>query len=189
MFIHGATAIALTRTVRLHCSAARGCVSQLIVPFVLTLVCPKETDSCASARRRPSRRHGWPLSGLESGSRSAAPDARAESTAMLQCRGSDGIAALVHVVRVGLVFDELAAGRIYPTNTDHRLALLTQPLLLGALGVALIIFGSSPTKSERSRRRIGGDAQFGRAGRGRKARFPEAAHGHIRAGNCTQVCL
>jgi hypothetical protein len=53
---------------------------------------------------------------------------------------------LVRGLWAGLVFDKLAA--VAPSNADHRLALLAQPLGLGALGVALVVFGSSPTKSE-----------------------------------------
>src|SRR5271169_1709812 len=61
------------------------------------------------------------------------------------------ISFLARRICAGPVFDELAP--------------LAQPLALGRLRVALIIFRSSPTKGERAHRRIGGDAQFSCAGR------------------------
>ena len=66
-------------------------------------------------------------------------------------RSARKILVLVRGVGLGLVFDELA--------------LIAQPLALSPLGVARIIFGGSPAKSQGARRRVCGDAQFSCAGR------------------------
>ena len=45
------------------------------------------------------------------------------------------------------MFDGLAA--VAPSNTDHRLPLIAQPLSLGALGVALVVFVRVASSPER----------------------------------------
>ena len=76
-------------------------------------------------------------------------------------RGCAKILVLVRRLWAGLVFDELA--------------LIAQSLSLSALGVALVIFGSSPTKRKSARRRVGGDAQLGHAGARRDPAAPASA--------------
>ena len=62
------------------------------------------------------------------------------------------------------MFDSLVAAAVAPSNANHRLPLLAQPLSLSRLGVALIIFGGSPAKRKGARRGVGGHAQFSCAG-------------------------
>src|ERR1700729_361704 len=93
------------------------------------------------------------------------------------------ISVLVRRISVGLVFDGLAT--VTPSNAGH-MPLVAQPLGLGRLGVALIIFRGSPTKRQRARRRVGADAQLGDAGAGRDPAAPASpmavANGEHRSG-------
>lgn len=65
--------------------------------------------------------------------------------------------ALSAVAKISFLIRRLWAGLVF-----DELDLVAQPLGLGALCVALIIFGSSPAKRKGARRRIGGHAQFSR---------------------------
>jgi hypothetical protein len=71
------------------------------------------------------------------------------------------ILVLVRRLWAGLVFDQLPR--------------IAQPLSLGALGVALIIFGGSPAEGQRARRHVGADAQFSCAGARRDPAAPASA--------------
>src|SRR5258708_2091578 len=57
--------------------------------------------------------------------------------------------------------------RLWAVRVFDELALIEQPLALNRLCVALIIFGSSPTKRKGARRRVDAHAQLSRAGAGR----------------------
>jgi hypothetical protein len=71
---------------------------------------------------------------------------------------STSVAELARRPRIRFMFDSLVAAAVAQSDADHRLLLVAQPLALSRLRVALIIFGGSPTKGERSRRRVCGDA-------------------------------
>ena len=75
------------------------------------------------------------------------------------------------------MFDSLVAAAVAPSNANHRLPLLAQPLSLSRLGVALIIFGGSPAKRKGARRRVGGHAQFSCAGAGGDPAAPDERDG------------
>jgi len=74
------------------------------------------------------------------------------------------ISVLVRRLWAGLVLDGLAT--VAPSNADHRLPLVAQPLGLSALGVALIIFGGPPAIHDLMRLQVGVDVDVHAGGSG-----------------------
>jgi hypothetical protein len=75
-----------------------------------------------------------------------------------------GISVLVRRLWAGLVLDGLVVVWISPSNADHRLAFLAQPLDLGALGVALVVIGVPPSEYDLTRRQVGVDVEVDGSG-------------------------